>query len=96
MILTFQYQTGRSGLIKLTICFSGDLGPKHTPILCEPDIPDPCDLLVLESTYGDRFHGDRTQRIEQLGKFLSHVLSDNGKVYIPSFALGLSRLYTMS
>jgi len=97
-----QFKLGRAGHIlgscfvqisssQFSVVFSGDLGPKHTPILCEPDIPDPCDLLVVESTYGDRFHGDRTQRIKQLGKILSQALSDNGKVYIPSFALGRSQ-----
>ena len=33
-----------------TIVFSGDLGAKDTPILCDPDISEPCDLLILEST----------------------------------------------
>ena len=97
-----QFRLGRAGHIlgscfvqisssHFSVVFSGDLGPKNTPILCEPDIPDPCDVLVLESTYGDRFHADRTKRIEQLGKILSQALSDNGKVYIPSFALGRSQ-----
>ncbi len=71
-----------------SVLFSGDLGPPHTPILPDPDIPEPCDLLVLESTYGDRIHDDRTRRVERLGKVLEKALSDNGKVYIPSFALG--------
>jgi len=34
------------------VTFSGDLGCNHTPILPDPDPPDPCDLLILESTYG--------------------------------------------
>lgn len=71
-----------------SVLFSGDLGPPHTPILPDPDIPEPCDLLVLESTYGDRIHDDRTKRVERLEKVLARALADNGKVYIPSFALG--------
>lgn len=39
-----------------TVIFSGDLGCTDTPILPDPDQPDACDLLVLESTYGDRNH----------------------------------------
>ncbi|KPA10524.1 metallo-beta-lactamase, partial [Candidatus Magnetomorum sp. HK-1] len=74
-----------------SVVFSGDLGPKITPILCKPDIPEFCDLLILESTYGDRVHSDRTQRISQLGKILNHALSDEGKVFIPAFALGRSQ-----
>ncbi len=71
-----------------SVLFSGDLGPPDTPILPDPDIPDPCELLILESTYGDRIHEDRKGRIDRLKKILGRVLSDNGKVYIPAFALG--------
>jgi metallo-beta-lactamase family protein len=68
--------------------FSGDLGAKGKPILPDPDPPDTCDLLFLESTYGDTIHEGREDRILQLGSVLSRALSDGGKVYIPSFALG--------
>jgi metallo-beta-lactamase family protein len=73
---------------KKSIVFSGDLGSRNTPILPDPDIPAPCDLLILESTYGNRQHEDRTRRIEQLGRILAKTLSDNGKVLIPAFSLG--------
>lgn len=71
-----------------SVVFSGDLGSQDTPILPDPDIPDSCDLLILESTYGDCLHGDRKQRAGRLGRILSKALSDNGKVFIPVFALG--------
>jgi len=71
-----------------SIVFSGDIGPKNTPILPDPDIPEPCDLLVMESTYGDRNHEDRTMRRQRLGEVLSKALVDDGKVLIPAFALG--------
>jgi len=45
-------------------------------------------VLVLESTYGDRFHGDRTQRIEQLGKILSQALSDMARSIFPHLPWG--------
>jgi len=70
------------------VIFSGDLGVKDTPILPDPDIPGPCDILVMESTYGDRLHEDRTERIQRLGNILTKALSDNGKVFIPAFSLG--------
>ena len=73
---------------EFAVIFSGDLGGNNSPLLPDPDIPDPCDLLVLESTYGDRIHEDRQQRIQRLGKVLSHALSVEGKVFIPAFALG--------
>jgi metallo-beta-lactamase family protein len=71
-----------------SIVFSGDLGATGSPILCEPDIPEPCDYLCLESTYGDRNHENRTNRIQKLGEVLTRALSDQGNVYIPSFSLG--------
>jgi metallo-beta-lactamase family protein len=71
-----------------SVVFSGDLGGKDAPILCDPDPSEPCDLLVLESTYGDRNHGDRTRRVERLGEILTRSLADGGKVFIPCFALG--------
>lgn len=70
------------------VIFSGDLGCKDTPILPDPDPPESCDLLILESTYGDRCHPDRTNRIATLEKLLKKALADKGIVYIPAFALG--------
>lgn len=70
------------------ILFSGDLGSRDTPILRDPDRADPADLLILESTYGNRLHGDRSQRVRQLAGVLDHCLADGGKVFIPAFALG--------
>lgn len=70
------------------VVFSGDLGAADTPILPDPEVPDPCDLLVLESTYGDRLHDDRKQRVGRLGQIIERALSDGGKVLIPAFALG--------
>ena len=71
-----------------SIVFSGDLGASNTPILPDPDIPEPCDLLIMESTYGDRYHEDRKQRTKRLGEILTRALSDGGKVFIPAFSLG--------
>jgi metallo-beta-lactamase family protein len=71
-----------------SIVFSGDLGAKQSAILPEPDIPEPCDLLIMESTYGDRNHEQRFQRWQRLSEVLSKALMDSGKVLIPAFALG--------
>ncbi|MCP4401428.1 MAG: MBL fold metallo-hydrolase [bacterium] len=73
---------------EFSLVFSGDLGASHTPILPDPAIPDPCDLLIMESTYGDRCHQNRDQRVRNLGEILTHALSDGGKVFIPAFSLG--------
>jgi len=70
------------------VIFSGDLGCTDTPILPDPAQPDACDLLVMESTYGDRNHTNRKDRVNNLEKALQKALLDNGIVYIPAFALG--------
>jgi metallo-beta-lactamase family protein len=70
------------------VTFSGDLGCKDTPILPDPDTPDTCDLLIMESTYGDRNHENREHRISTLKKTLDKAFKDNGIVYIPAFSLG--------
>jgi metallo-beta-lactamase family protein len=71
-----------------TVIFSGDLGCTDTPILPDPDPPETCDLLILESTYGDRNHSGRSERIAVLKHRLERALADDGIVYIPAFSLG--------
>jgi metallo-beta-lactamase family protein len=71
-----------------SVLFSGDLGAKDTPILPDPQNPEPADLVILEATYGNRLHDDRVHRIQRLGRVLNRALADGGKVYIPAFALG--------
>ncbi len=71
-----------------SVLFSGDLGAADTPILPDPETPETSDLVILESTYGDRLHGKRNQRIQQLGTILTRALADGGKVFIPAFSLG--------
>lgn len=70
------------------VIFSGDLGCTDTPILPDPDPPESCDLLILESTYGNRLHPSRKGRVDALQKLLNKALVDKGIVYIPAFALG--------
>ena len=78
----------RPGGAAFRVTFSGDLGCADTPILPDPDLPDACDLLVLESTYGDRNHENRDKRVQALEKALNNALADSGIVYIPAFSLG--------
>jgi metallo-beta-lactamase family protein len=70
------------------VIFSGDLGCRNTPILPDPEKPESCDLLILESTYGDRNHESRAQRIETLERCIENALADGGLIYIPAFSLG--------
>jgi metallo-beta-lactamase family protein len=73
------------------LVFSGDLGPKGTPILRDPATIDRADLVLMESTYGDRLHRDRDATIAELGDVFEHAWREGGNVLIPAFAVGRSQ-----
>lgn len=68
--------------------FSGDLGARNTPLLPDPTPLEDADLLVLESTYGDKNHEDRKNRQQRLQQVLEKAFKDNGTVLIPAFSIG--------
>ena len=70
------------------VVFSGDLGATYSPLLASPKSPYKADLLVIESTYGDKDHQGRKQRSESLRKVLEKAIADNGIVIIPAFSIG--------
>ena len=73
------------------LVFSGDIGPKGTPILRDPATIDAADLVLMESTYGDRLHRDRAETIAELGGILDDAWRGGGNVLIPAFAVGRSQ-----
>jgi metallo-beta-lactamase family protein len=70
------------------IVFSGDLGPPHTPLLSAPQSPYKADMVVMESTYGDRLHEGRKERRQLLKQCLTRAFADCGVVLIPAFSIG--------
>lgn len=70
------------------VVFSGDLGAAHNPLLKPVQPPERADVLVLESTYGDRLHADRSERQQRLEAAIDRALSDHGTIMIPAFSLG--------
>ncbi|MDH3719345.1 MAG: MBL fold metallo-hydrolase [Planctomycetota bacterium] len=80
------------------IVFSGDLGAPHAPLLKDPQSPEGADLLVLESTYGDKLHEGRDSRRQRLEEILRRTLRDKGVTIIPAFSLGRTQelLYEMN
>ena len=73
------------------LVFSGDLGPKGTPILRDPETVSEADLVLMESTYGDRLHRERADTIRELGEILDEAWHAGGVVLIPAFAVGRSQ-----
>jgi metallo-beta-lactamase family protein len=73
---------------KKRIVFSGDLGAPHAPLLPAPKAPYRADILVIESTYGDRQHEARRTRRQRLESVIEQALANNGTVLIPAFSIG--------
>ncbi|MEI5585494.1 MULTISPECIES: MBL fold metallo-hydrolase [unclassified Agromyces] len=67
--------------------FTGDLGRRRDPLMRPPADVEACDVLVTESTYGDRRHADEDPA-ERLGEVVSRVTRRGGVVLIPAFAVG--------
>lgn len=70
------------------IVFSGDLGSAYNPLLCSPKSPEQADVLVLESTYGNRLHEERSARQSRLEHVIDKALADHGTILIPAFSIG--------
>lgn len=70
------------------VVFSGDLGPSNTPLLVDPVSPQRADVLVLESTYGNRVHERSTERSDSLKRIIEQSLQDGGAILIPAFSVG--------
>ena len=67
--------------------FTGDLGRNHMPILRDPEIARRAELLISESTYGDRLHDPIEKMDEDLAAVIKRTFARGGKVIIPAFAL---------
>jgi len=70
------------------VIFSGDLGAPYAPLLPAPKSPYGCDQLVLESTYGDKNHTARKNRVAQLKQIIEKAVQNRGVVLIPAFSIG--------
>ena len=72
---------------RVRVGYAVDLGRHDLPLIRDPESMGPVDVLVIESTYGDRTHDDATQAEEQIRAVVQRTLDRGGKVLIPSFAL---------
>lgn len=71
-----------------TLVFSGDLGSTCSPLMKEPAILKHADVLMLESTYGDRDHRCNDETLDELVAILEQADKDGGNVMIPAFSVG--------
>jgi metallo-beta-lactamase family protein len=78
----------KSGGRTLRLGMSGDLGRPRRPILRDPETLRGVDVLVMESTYGDRLHPDGEHTVRELAEIVERTLARGGRVLIPAFAVG--------
>jgi metallo-beta-lactamase family protein len=70
------------------LLFSGDLGRKDMPILRDPAPAPAVDVLIIESTYGNRAHPPHEEAEQRLLGLIGETFARRGKVVIPAFAVG--------
>jgi metallo-beta-lactamase family protein len=70
------------------LVFSGDLGYQHAPLMRPPTPIEHADLVLMESTYGNRNHRPFDATLEELGGIFRAAASGRGNVLIPAFAVG--------
>jgi len=70
------------------LVFSGDLGNKNAVLMKDPSIIEEADVVLMESTYGDRNHKEIEDTVEQLKTILVDTHARGGNIMIPAFAVG--------
>jgi len=74
------------------IWFSGDIGRPDMPILRDPVIPENPDVVIMESTYGNRLHPVSSDIEEQTAILINEAVRRKAKIIVPAFAVGRTQL----
>lgn len=87
-----------SGGLTRRLVFSGDLGNPNSVLMKDPENIHEADLVLLESTYGDRDHRPQEETLEEFAQVLEEAYKAGGNVLIPAFAVGRTQeiLYHLS
>ena len=80
--------TIREGDKEEKIVFSGDIGNTGQPLIKDPEYLHSADYVVMESTYGDRSHGDKPDYVKLLAQIIQETFDRGGNLIVPSFAVG--------
>lgn len=78
----------RDGTIARQVVFSGDIGRRQEPMLLAPDPPTDADLVIMESTYGDRDHKSHADSLTEFAHILTAAAQAGENVIVPVFAVG--------
>lgn len=77
------------------VVFSGDLGPKGALILRDSEPFQQADMVVMESTYGDRDHRPFDETVAEYVSIVTDAVQRGGKVLVPTFAVGRAQVLTV-
>jgi metallo-beta-lactamase family protein len=72
--------------------FSGDIGRPDMPVIRDPNILQDLDILIMESTYGNRLHPVTNEVEEEVASVVNETIEKGGKIIIPAFAVGRTQL----
>jgi metallo-beta-lactamase family protein len=75
-----------------TVVFSGDVGRRNTPMLRDPEAFPSADVVVMESTYGDREHKPLEATAAEFEAIMREAVARRSKVLVPTFAVGRAQL----
>ncbi len=78
----------REAGIEKKLVFSGDIGNKNKPMIRNPQYIRDADYVLMECTYGDRYHKRGGDHIRELADIIQNTLDKGGNVVIPAFAVG--------
>jgi metallo-beta-lactamase family protein len=73
---------------KIRLWFSGDIGRYRMPLLRDPILPEAVDYMIMESTYGDKPHGDPDKAFIEFREVVKRTMERGGKVIVPAFSVG--------
>lgn len=74
--------------VEKKLVFSGDLGNSSAALLRDPEVIEDADLLMMESTYGDRDHRPMQETLKEFEGIIAEASANGGNILIPSFAVG--------
>ncbi len=95
--VSYELTVNEKGTQKVVV-FSGDIGPYDMAIIQDPMPFVKADLVIMESTYGDRDHKSQDDTLDEGIEVIKNAIKNNGKILVPAFAIGRTQqlLYYMA
>jgi metallo-beta-lactamase family protein len=86
-LVLVEMENARENGESMKFLFSGDLGHYDQPIIRDPTAPTVADYVMVESTYGNRLHGDESSE-DQMAELINEAAKRDAPILIPAFAIG--------